>query len=131
MDPRFTRQTAFARVSAIGIACLILLQVILAGVATAAEGVGEGAGFGVVCGTQQQANPASEPVAPPLRGHAHGLCCILHCGALAEPIKPLPVATVIAFTAVTLPAPPMEAAPSPRAAPKGAPQSPRAPPARG
>ena len=39
-------------------------------------------GFSLTCATQGKIAPDSSPVAP--SKHAHGLCCILHQGALPE-----------------------------------------------
>lgn len=106
------------------VASLLLLQVAFAGAPVAA-----GDGFGVICSTQTTTSDGEQPVVPH-KGHRHGLCCVLHCGALDAP-PPKAFASVEApyFPTQTLVS--MQAAPAPlrRMEPKGAPQSPRAPPA--
>jgi hypothetical protein len=122
VDP-FLRHSGFARVLAFVFASLLLVQVAAAGVPLAA-----GNGVGVLCSTQD-APGGKQPPSVPHPHHHHGLCCILHCGALdAAPLRPQISGELTGFSAATVIAPPVYFAPAPRMAPKGAPQSPRAPP---
>jgi len=120
------QQRTFARCVSTLLACLLLLQLVFAGVAVAAFDMGQGAS---VCTTQKASGKATGQPATPARNHRHGLCCVAHAGPLNAP----PVKAAFCFG----PKRPTESVePSPltpacvlRTQPKGAPQSPRAPPA--
>ena len=118
-----------ARSVATLVACLMLLQVALAGFAVAATDAGDGVVFGATCASQKASGENGQP-SMPASGHRHGLCCILHSGALgALPVKPN-VALTLNFPAEAIAPAPFLSAPAPRVEPQHAPQSPRAPPAR-
>lgn len=120
MDPILRRMSVFARMLAMMVASLLLSQFALAGAPTAAE-----AGFGVAC--TPGASGGGQPLAPYAGSH-HGLCCILHCGALdAPPLKPHASIESPAGSVAKLDAFPAPAS-ARRIGSKGAPQSPRAPP---
>lgn len=125
MDPIFKHQNALLRVVAAVIASLLMIQVALAG-AVAPDGGAEAGS--VICAAPNTSN-AADPSTDAPRRHRHGLCCILHCGALTGPppklhasIAPSPSP---AWTIAVLPTSSDSAR---RIAAKGAPQSPRAPP---
>lgn len=124
MDPVQKQRIVFAHVWATIVVCILLLQTLLAGAAVAEAG-GD-VGFGVICATQPAPGADQQPAH---QSHRHGLCCILHSGALDAP-PPAPQAFVAAIDVVvgTLESPTMAPAPATRLEPKGAPQSPRAPP---
>jgi len=78
--PYATRKGAIV---ALATACVLALQMLFAGVAMSeAAAGGVRSGFSLTCATQGKIAPDSSPVAP--SKHAHGLCCILHQGALPE-----------------------------------------------
>jgi hypothetical protein len=121
--PILERHGGFARVLATIVAGLLLMQLALAGAPRVL-----GAGFGVICSTQEPTNGERQPGLPHV-GHHSGLCCIHHCGALdAPPPKPCASVKVPITSLATIESPPTQPAPEPRMEPKGAPQSPRAPP---
>ena len=124
------QRNAFARGLAAVVACLMLLQVALAGAAVAFAGSGEGAVFGAICVTEKAPGPDGSPVAP-IGGHRHGLCCILHCDALGAPPAKPQLSYVLNFPAEAIAPAPVISAPAPRVEPRRAPQSPRAPPFAG
>jgi hypothetical protein len=127
VDPVLKRHSGIARALATIVASLLLLQLVFAGAPAVA-----GADVGVLCSTQDgpaQLEPGSERPTVPHGGHRHGLCCILHCGALDAP-PPKPYASVEApiVPSAAIETAPTQSAPELRVEPKGAPQSPRAPP---
>lgn len=129
VDPNSKRQSVLARLTAIAIACLLFLQMAVAGAAALAAESGSGAANGAICLTQGGAG-AVDRTNPSHDGHRHGLCCILHGVALGAP-------QANRFSSVALLPPPtgdfvrsaVDDAPMRRAEPKGDPQSPRPPPA--
>jgi hypothetical protein len=102
------------------VAGLLLLQVAFVGAPALAGDAG------VICSTPEASGGKGEPAAPHRR---HTLCCVLHCGAVGAP-PPHPQVSLIAPAELStaLASPASNAAPAPRLEPKGAPQSPRAPP---
>lgn len=127
MDPISKRRFAVARIWATIVASLLLLQTVFAGVAIAAADGASEARFGIVCAKASATDSNAQP--PSSHGeHRHGLCCILHSGAIDAP--PIPSSDWShaqdrrAIVIVLAPQP----SPVLRIEPKGAPQSPRAPP---
>ena len=127
MGPFANQRNALARGLAAVVACVFLLQVALAGAAVASAGSGDGTFFGAICANEKAPGPDKMPVAPS-GGHRHGLCCILHCDALAAPPAKLQLSYVLNFPAEAFAPPSVRSAPATRVDPKRAPQSPRAPP---
>jgi hypothetical protein len=84
-----TQRTLKRAAFAASVALLFALHVLFAGVASAATG-GAAGFFGETCQSQNSAPKTSDTPAQ----HRHGLCCIVHSGALAEP-APGPVAIVV------------------------------------
>lgn len=124
----------FARGVATLAACLLLSQIVLAGLAAAAvSGGGQGVFFGAACAPPPAANGVSsgdtQPSAPS-SGRHHGLCCVLHCGAMGAPaVKPVsPV--LLNYPASAMAPAPLYRVDGDSADPELAPLSPRAPPAR-
>ncbi|MFO1125459.1 MAG: hypothetical protein U1E25_09380 [Methylocystis sp.] len=128
MAPIFWRMRLCARVFATLVACLFLAQTTIA--ATHFATLGEGVVFGAKCAPQDGANGGDPPAIPHSR-HCHGICCILHGGALDAPaLKPVAsIALIFSTEAISLP--PATSGAAPRIEPKGAPQSPRPPPQHG
>lgn len=111
------------------IAFLMLFQIALSGAALASPHRDGAAGV-VAC-----SSPATTSIdgksapAPAQRHHAHGECCILHCGALGAPAVKIIFSLLLEAPAERLEPQALFAAPEPRMEPRRAPQSPRAPPA--
>lgn len=128
MAPIFQRMSLRARMFAALVACLFLAQTTIA--ATHLAVFGQGVSFGAVCAPQDGTKDVEAPLVPPNR-HCQGFCCILHDGALAAPpVKPVAsIALIFSTGAISLP--PATSGVEPRIEPKGAPQSPRAPPQQG
>jgi hypothetical protein len=130
LDPIVKQRNFRARALATIVACLLLLQTALAGAAVAYADTGRDR---VICATQD-ASGAPSVDGRPMRqhgGHRHGMCCILHCGALdAPPQKQQVSIEVLTFPGEVVASSPKSLAPVFRMEPKGAPQSPRAPPFR-
>lgn len=74
------------------LACLMLLQIVVAGVASAAADDTAPGLFSIACAPQTGGSTGDAPAAPIT--HRHGACCILHNGALADP-SPGPVSILI------------------------------------
>jgi hypothetical protein len=122
--PYATRKGAIV---ALATACVLALQMLFAGVAMSeAAAGGVRSGFSVTCATQGKIAPDSSPVAP--SKHAHGLCCILHQGALPESDLRDDVGIELARAVEVSSPPPHYCRDALRAAPELAPLSPRAPP---
>ncbi|WP_227965311.1 DUF2946 family protein [Methylocystis sp. WRRC1] len=128
MRPFGQEQGVFARSVATLVACLLLLQIAFSGFAVAATDGGQGATFGVTCATQKTSSDDGQPQTPAKTQH-HGLCCIMHGGALDAPVVRAVFALVLDFPGVAAAPAPIVATPLLRVEPKVAPQSPRAPPA--
>lgn len=109
-------------------AALLLLQVVLVGLGAGSTiGGTDAALFGVSCASQQVIDVDGAPTAPATK-HPHGLCCILHDGALAD-LFVRHVSSVVLAHLETAPRPlPGYSVDAIRLAPELAPLSPRAPP---
>lgn len=114
---------------AMTVACLMLLQVLFLGLATgSAIGGTDGALFGVTCTSQQAGQTDGAPEAPPATAHQHGLCCILHNGALAIQLVRHVSGIVLAHSDTELRPAPQYRVDAIGLAPELAPLSSRAPP---
>ncbi len=114
---------------ALATACVLVMQMLFAGVAVGQAATSDiGGGFGVTCAPQGRVAPDGGPVAP--KTHSHGLCCILHHNALLgfEPVD-APSVKIAAPIEVVASAPTYRGR-APRDAPELASLSPRAPPLR-
>ena len=113
---------------AMTVAALLLLQVVFVGL-TAGSAIGgtDGALFGVTCASQQVVDVDGAPAAPATT-HQHGLCCILHDGALAVTVVRHVFSVVVAHSETALRPSPGYSVDAIRLAPELAPLSPRAPP---
>ena len=111
------------------VAFLMLFQIALSGAALAAPHR-DGASGVVACSSlvTTSVDGKSAP-APAHRHHAHGDCCILHCGALGAPAIKVIFSLLLEAPTERLAPEALFAAPEPRMEPRRAPQSPRAPPA--
>jgi len=107
-------------------ACLLVMQMVFAGVALAgATPGGAAAGFSLSCAPQGDAGPQGVPVSP--KSHPHGACCILHASALFVPsVRDVPN-SIARSEATKVPSPQYRIG-ALRVAPELGPLSPRAPP---
>jgi len=106
----------------------MLLQAVFLGLATgSALGGSDGAAFGIACASQQTGQAGGDTGGPETN-HQHGLCCILHDGALAAPIFRHVSSVVLAFSETEPLPPPRYSIDFLRSTPELAPLSPRAPP---
>lgn len=126
MTPVFQRIDLRARIFAAMIACLLLVQTTI----STAHAVALGDGVGAVCAPQDGAKSGAPPLSPPNR-HCQGFCCILHDGALDAPPLRAIASVALNFPTAAVSAPLESSVHAPRIEPKGAPQSPRAPPRQG
>jgi hypothetical protein len=127
VDPLAFQQNALSRVAAIFLAGVLLLQLALACGVVASARSGVGATFGAICAAEKAPGSDGRPVAPE-GGHPHGLCCILHCGALDAPPEKPQLSYILNFPAEALTLALGMSAPAQRVEPRRSPQSPRAPP---
>lgn len=114
---------AVTRIMAAVVACLLLLQVAVAGAAVTAVD-------GAICATEKARSPDGPPVVPN-GGRRHSLCCILHCDALDTPPAKPQLSYVLNFPAEAIAPELAMSAPAPRVESRRRPQSPRAPPFAG
>ena len=126
------RKAARASVAMMAV-CLLLLQVVIAGLGIGSPAPGEesGAFFGVTCASKQATGIDGGPISPTSPLHQHGLCCILHDGTLAEPGARDVVVAVLAHSETEAPQGREGSVDAIRIAPERAPSSPRPPPVRG
>jgi hypothetical protein len=123
VDP-FWRHSGRPRAAAI----LFVAVMMLAQAAFVAASAGIGADLRVLCSSQDTQDGQARPALPGSRHH-HSGCCILHCGIVGAPpphqqvaINPQEIPAVIdSWAGIAF-------ASTLRIDPKGAPQSPRAPP---
>ena len=114
---------------AMTVAALLLLQVVFVGLAAgSAIGGTDGALFGVTCASQQLGDVDDGAPAAPATKHQHGLCCILHDGALAATVVRHVFGVVVAHSETAPQPSPGYSVDAIRLAPELAPLSPRAPP---
>lgn len=119
-------QGTATRSIAIFVAWLLILQFALTGFAVAANTIDQGAAVGVACATRIAPSDQSQP-APP-SDHHHGVCCILHCGALDGSAVKAVASFISGFFDDFIAPTRLVSEPSLRLKPERAPQSSRAPP---
>jgi len=83
---------------------------------------------GAICSSRTALGGQAQPGAPQ-EGHHYGQCCLLHCGT-ADATPPKAQSSLVPHPEAPAPiaAPAQISSLAPRLEPKGAPQSPRAPP---
>ena len=112
-------------------ACLLILQIVLAGFATAAVSSGDLSGAACASPSTQSVDPLPENGQPaPESSHQHGACCILHGGVLAMPETKSAVAHPVIYPEEIAKVSPAYRIDAAGADPELRPLSPRAPPAR-
>lgn len=122
-------QKRHARVITAIIAGLLVLQLGIVANAVAFIGLHDGSAFGITCAKQNAADPSEPPLNTSKDGHPLGHCGIFHsCGTDGALPKRQPFVAPAAFQSVTVTSSVAFSAPMLRVGPKGAPQSPRAPP---
>jgi hypothetical protein len=123
VDP-FWRHSGKPRAAAI----LLVAVAMLVQAAFVATSAGIRNDFGVFCSSQDTREGQAPPAFPSSR-HQHSECCILHCGIVgAPPPDPQVAVDLQEFPAFIRSRSGIAFAPTLRIDPKGAPQSPRAPP---